>query len=114
MINSNNSSVTLGSSSIVHIEPSQSSTEIRIDVIALQYHLSQLSGQIINKDQQPMPNMLVTLVRILDPSSHSDYQFIAHTTSDACGFYSFNLYSTEESWYKIIVGKSPTGNEIII
>lgn len=104
----------IGNSKDIHISPSISNTEIRADIQVGEYTAIRLWGQILNTNQQPVPNALVKLVKTVGSSDYPQYQGIAHTTSDCEGFYQFDICSNQDAWYKVLVGKSTTGKEVII
>lgn len=106
--------IVIGNSIDININPSISSSEIRADVKVGEYTAIRLWGQIVNMNNHPVPNALVKLVRIIDSQPSPQYVGVAHTTSDCEGFYQFDIYSNENAWYKVLVGKSNTGKEIII
>lgn len=114
MMPSTDQTIVIGNSTDININPSVSHSEIRADIKVGEYTAIRLWGQIMNMNNQPVPNALVKLVKIIDVDSCPDYQGIAHTTSDCEGFYQFDICSNENAWYKILVGKSNTGKEIII
>ncbi|MEF9958950.1 MAG: hypothetical protein RR448_00575 [Niameybacter sp.] len=106
--------IIIGNSTAININPSISTSEIRADIRVGEYSAIRLWGQILNMNQQPISNALVKLVKIIGSESCPEYLGIAHTTSDCEGFYQFDICSNENAWYKILVGKSNTGREIII
>lgn len=109
-----NQTTVIGNSIDIDIDPGHCHSEIRTDVMVSEFTSVRLWGQIINCKGLPVPNALVKLVKILGSDCGKDYEGIAHTTSDCEGFYQFDIYSDEHAWYKILVGKSNTGKEIII
>ncbi|MEG0013677.1 MAG: hypothetical protein RR324_02360 [Cellulosilyticaceae bacterium] len=111
--NSNQTTV-IGNSMDIDIDPYHCHSEIRIDVTVSEFTSVRLWGQILNCNGMPVPNALVKLVKISGDSCDKNYKGIAHTTSDCEGFYQFDIYSDEHAWYKILVGKSNTGKEIIV
>lgn len=106
--------IVIGNSIDININPSIPSGEIRADVKVGEYSAIRLWGQIVNMNNQPVPNALVKLVKIISGGPSPEYLGIAHTTSDSEGFYQFDICSNQNAWYKILVGKSNTGKEIII
>lgn len=112
--NSSPKSIIIGNSVEINIDPCKCSSEIRTDVVVSEFTAIRLWGQIVNCDGDPIPKALVKLVKIVDDKCDKSYQGIAHTISDCEGFYQFDIYSDEQAWYKILVGKSTTGKEIIV
>lgn len=107
-------SIIIGNSLDLKIDPSCGTSEIRADITVSQYNGIRVWGQIIDQSNTPVPNAQVKLVKILDCSSHDKFQGIAHTSTDCEGFYQFEIYCNEAAWYKIVVGRSSTGKEIIV
>lgn len=106
--------VTLGNSIEINIDPFSCASEIRADVTVSQFAAVRLWGQVINCNNEPVCNALVKLVRLVGTGDCQDYISIAHTTSNPQGFYQFDICSDENAWYKVLVGKSTTGKEIIV
>lgn len=106
--------ITMGNSIEINIDPSSCASEIRADVIVSQFTSVRLWGQIVNCENEPVANALVKLVKITSKGDVKDYIGIAHTTSNSQGFYQFDICSDENAWYKVLVGKSTTGKEIIV
>lgn len=106
--------ITIGSSLEINIDPCSCASEVRADVVVSQFTSVRLWGQILNCNNEPVPNALVKLVKISCQGEHKDYEGIAHTHSDCQGFYQFDICSDENAWYKVLVGKSTTGKEIIV
>lgn len=109
-----NQTTVIGNSIDIDIDPCHCQSEIRTDVMVSEFTSVRLWGQIINANGIPVPNALVKLVKISGVDCVKNYEGIAHTTSDCEGFYQFDIYSDEHAWYKILVGKSNTGKEIIV
>ncbi|MGL5675390.1 MAG: hypothetical protein ACRDDX_03160 [Cellulosilyticaceae bacterium] len=106
--------VTIGNSIEINIDPFSCPAEIRADVTVAQFAAVRLWGQVVNCNNEPVANALVKLVRLLGTGECEDYASIAHTTSNCQGFYQFDICSDEAAWYKVLVGKSTTGKEIIV
>ncbi|MGL4345841.1 MAG: hypothetical protein ACRCTE_11635 [Cellulosilyticaceae bacterium] len=106
--------ITLGNSVEINIDPSSCASEIRADVTVSQFTSVRLWGQIVNCNNEPVANAQVKLVKITCKGEVKDYIGIAHTTSNCQGFYQFDICSDEVAWYKVLVGKSTTGKEIIV
>lgn len=106
--------ITMGNSIEINIDPSSCASEIRADVTVSQFASVRLWGQIVNCNNEPVANALVKLVKITCKGESKDYIGIAHTTSNCQGFYQFDVCSDENAWYKVLVGKSTTGKEIIV
>lgn len=106
--------IIIGNSIDININPHQCETEIRADVVVAQFTAVRLWGQVVNCSGEPVPNALIKLVKIVGHAPNQDYQGIAHTVSDCDGFYQFDICSDEEAWYKVLVGKSNTGKEVIV
>lgn len=109
-----NQTTVLGNSIDIEIDPYHCDHEIRTDIMVSEFTSIRLWGQIISCHGNPVPNALVKLVKICGSEDSKTYEGIAHTTSDCEGFYQFDIYSDEHAWYKILVGKSNTGKEIIV
>lgn len=106
--------VILGNSTDININPSISNHEIRADIQVDEYTPIKLWGQILDGHNQPVPDVFIKLVKIISSDDIPKYQNIAYTVSDIDGFYQFDICSNENAWYKILVGRSNTGKEIII
>lgn len=106
--------ITIGSSKELKIDPNSCMQEIRTDITVCQYTGIRLWGQIVDEYNCAVPNILVKLVKLIDDNGKKDYKRIAHTSTDCDGFYQFEIYSNEMAWYKILVGKPPTSNSIIV
>lgn len=106
--------VIIGNSVEFNIDPNSCTAEIQANVTICEFRSVRIWGQILNDCQEPVPNALVKLVKLIQTESDTQYQGIAHTVSDCDGFYQFDICSNENAWYKLLVGKSNTGKEIII
>ncbi|MGL4737879.1 MAG: hypothetical protein ACRCW2_10535 [Cellulosilyticaceae bacterium] len=106
--------ITLGNSIEINIDPNSCAAEIRADVTVAQFTSVRLWGQIVNCNNEPVANAQIKLVKIVCKGDTKDYISIAHTTSNHQGFYQFDICSDEIAWYKVLVGKSTTGKEIIV
>lgn len=106
-------SIIIGNSLDLKIDPACGTSEIRADITVSQYNGIRVWGQIVDQSNTPVPNAQVKLVKITDSCSDR-FQGIAHTSTDCDGFYQFEIYCNEAAWYKIVVGRSSTGKEIIV
>lgn len=111
---SSNQTIVIGNSIDININPHNCNSEIRTDVVVSELTAVRLWGQIVNCEGIPVPNAMIKLVKIIEDEYGKSYKGIAHTLSDCEGFYQFNICSDENGWYKILVGKSNTGKEIIV
>lgn len=114
MSQSTSKTVIMGNSLDIHIDPCSCESEIRADIKVSHFTAIRLWGQILNALNEPVPNALVKLVKVFYTNNCPEYQGIAHTTSDCEGFYQFDICCDESAWYKVLVGKSNTGKEIIV
>ncbi len=105
--------VIIGNSEDLNIDPN-AACEVRADVSVFQYTPIKIWGQILDHRHMPIPMALVKLVKIIGTNENRKYQNIAYTTSNPEGYYQFELFTTEAAWYKVLVGKTNTGQEIIV
>ena len=74
-----------------------------------------LWGQVKDCHENPIPNALLKLIKVVCTHYGEEYQGIAHTTSDCNGFYQFDLcYRDGDEVYKVLVNKAYLGIEQII
>lgn len=106
--------VVMGNSVDVNVNPCASQSEIRADVVVSQFKAVRVWGKVVTCNNEPVPNALVKLLKIIDNCSCQDYEGVAHTVSDCNGFYQFDICSDENAWYKILVGKSTIGKEVVL
>lgn len=109
-----NKGIICGNSLDLRVDPCSEMSEIRADITVEQYIGLRVWGQISDQQGIVIAHAQVKLVKIIGNPSDGKYQGIAHTTTDEDGFYQFEIYYNEPAWYKILVGKSNTGKEIII
>ena len=95
--------------------------EIRADVLLdaslcnKDVNVVRLWGQVKDCNENPIPNALLKLIKVICTHYGEEYQGIAHTTSDCCGFYQFDLcYKDGDEVYKVLVNKAYLGTEQVI
>lgn len=102
--------------SSIDIKPHECDSEIKANIIVSEYHSIRLWGQVLTCNHEPVANALLKLVKVIvDCNGRCDYQGIAHSISDAEGFYQFDLCADDpNAIYKVLVHQVITGPERII
>lgn len=110
-----NTSGVLGNSIDIHIGKNDKSAEIRADVKVDEFNSKRIWGQVVNCKNEPVPNSLVKLVRVVCQGNKKHYEGIAHTITDCEGFYQFDVCENNDNeCYKLIINKAVTGQELVI
>ncbi|MGL4741641.1 MAG: hypothetical protein ACRC41_12665 [Sarcina sp.] len=105
----------LGNSIDIHVGRNDNSAEIRADVRVDEFQSKRIWGQVVNCKNEPIPNTLVKLVRVVCQGNRKHYEGVAHTVSDCEGFYQFDVCDNgDNECYKIIINKAVTGQELVI
>lgn len=105
----------LGNSIDIHVGKNDCSAEIRADVKVNEFESKRIWGQVLNCHNEPVPNSLVKLVRVVCQGNRKYYEGIAHTITDCEGFYQFDVCDNNDNeCYKIIINKAITGQELVI
>lgn len=91
-------------------------SEVKADIVVTEYNSVRLWGQVTNCNGDPVPNVLLKLVKVVkDCSGRCLYQGIAHTVSDCYGFYQFDLCADDpNAVYRVLANKSAVGMERIV
>ncbi len=107
---------TMAHGNSIDIAPQNCDSEIKADIIVSEYSSVRLWGQVMNCHGQPVPNVLLKLVKVVfDRHGKCFLQGIAHTTSDCQGFYQFDLCPDDScTKYKVLASKPAIGPERII
>lgn len=103
-----------GSYTEFQVGPCQS--EIRADITVTEFSTVRVWGQVKNSCGQPVPGVLLKLVRMArDGEGRPGYRGIAHTVSDSGGFYQFDVCAKDTgACYRILASKSALGAERVI
>ncbi|MGL4453708.1 MAG: hypothetical protein ACRCTZ_21325 [Sarcina sp.] len=105
----------LGNSIDIHVGKNDCSAEIRADVKVSEFESKRIWGQVLNCRNEPVPNSLVKLVRVICQGNRKYYEGVAHTITDCEGFYQFDVCdNSDNECYKIIINKAVTGQELVI
>ena len=105
----------LGNSIDIHVGKNDNSAEIRADVKVNEFESKRIWGQVLNCCNEPVPNSLVKLVRVVCQGNRKHYEGVAHTITDCEGFYQFDVCDNNDNeCYKIIINKAITGQELVI
>ncbi len=86
-----------------YIKPQKNDIEIHKNIKFSSPKPTRLWGQVLDENEKPIKNALLTLVRLDYDKNACRYKSVAFDTTDEYGFYQFNIYHEFE--YKIIVTK---------
>lgn len=86
-------------------------SQICADITVSEFSTVRVWGQIKNTCNEPVPGVLLKLVRVgCDAYGEPKYYGLAHTISDCDGFYQFDVCANSiDTCYKVIANKSATG-----
>lgn len=89
--------------------------EVRADLVVNRKHCIRVWGQVIDCECHPVKDALVNLLRSYNHHGKVEYEGIAYTSTDCCGFYQFDVCVEDDlDKYKIIVGKAQKGKERVL
>lgn len=96
----------------IDIELHNGDCEVKADIVVSKKRSVRIWGQVKDCDDNPVPNVLVKLLKPIYCHGKLDYEGISHTISDCNGFYQFEICPCkEDKKYKIIVSQAAFGKE---
>jgi hypothetical protein len=95
-----------GTNMDIHVNRNE--CEVRTDIIVEKKRSVRIWGQVLTTDHCAVENALVELVRVSKNCECGKrvYEGIAHTITDSQGFYQFEVCSTRDEFFKVVVGKA--------
>jgi hypothetical protein len=96
----------------VELDIKKGDCDVRADVVIGSKRCVRVWGQVIDCECNPVREALVKLVRCFVHHGRPEYEGVAHTVTDCCGFYQFDIEEEDaKDKYKIIVSKVTCGKD---
>ncbi|MDD4590770.1 MAG: hypothetical protein PHG06_10140 [Parabacteroides sp.] len=93
---------------IIDLDLKKCDREVRADIMVGSKDCIRVWGQVIDCECKPVSDALVNLLRSYTHHGKTEYEGVAYTVTDCCGFYQFDICTCDEhDKYKVIVILNP-------